>query len=369
MKKTIEQLLKPVIQEDIQYLLDKQQEAYKIGITNDFKVSTEKDDAYTIHAIVKTGAGTRANVPGIKAIRSPITIVFQVPINYLQKAIAAINLYAEMTNTAASQITDDNPDDEVEGPITYEYKFEWGTTIPTGIPYDTQVAVTDNPKIKEETIQVEQVLLTGSIIYTEDLAIEDNEIFMLIPETAVPFTWEQTTQSQWLQYGIPSGPYDLDQTDQVMPNTALLPPAGEAPANTVARITYNAYADVMIEVYYKPVGSDGYVKFNAIVDDQEEIQPQIETLNLVDQYKPNYKVVGDVQSMALNILRIPGDIVHDKLMAKFYETRDTQSFSATFKTVCHSLNQQQTGIQVLITNLKKNKVGGFEYISFSAMRR
>jgi hypothetical protein len=369
MKKTIEQILKPVIQEDIQYLLDRQQEAFKIRITNDFKVSTENDDANTIHAIIKTGAGTRATVPGIKAIRSPITIIFQVPINYLQKAIAAINLYAEITNTTPSQIIDDNADDETEGPITYEYKFEWGTSIPTGLPYDTQVVVLDDPNIQEETIQVEQILLTGAIIYTEDLAIEDNEVFMFIAEEAVPFTWVQTTQSYWQIYGTPGSIYDLDQTDQPMPNPAILPSAADAPENTAARIIYNAYADTMVEVYYKREGKDGYVKINGVVDDQEEIQPSIETINLVDQYKPNHKVVGDIQVLSMNILRIPGDPVHDKLMSKFYETRNTQSFDATIKTVCHSLNETKSGIHVVITNLKRNKVGGFEYLSFSAMRR
>ena len=299
MKKTIEQLLKPVILTDIQSLLTQagaDGDLYTLKLTNDLKFQEKAETRFTISAIIKTGQGTRSDIPGINALQSSIMIIFQMDANYVQEFLTIINTYCSLTNAYKSTVVDDLSDDDTETSITYEYRFSWGLATPTGTPFDVNVAVTGEPGVTSETIQMEQVILTGSVYYSDVLKMDDNQLYLYIP-------------------------------------------------------------------------AKGYIQVIGIQDYEDDLSPMVTSTSLVDQYQPEYDVTGDTLTGTYNLIRIPGDEVHDYLVKLMHSSRTSSSFDMNVKILVNSLSITETDVPVILSNIKLRKVQGFEYISFSLTRR
>jgi hypothetical protein len=106
-----------------------------------------------------------------------------------------------------------------------------------------------------------------------------------------------------------------------------------------------------------------------LTESSEDLLPSLETVNLIEEERPDINIISDAQSLSLAVVRIPGDYLHDWLLKKMYESRSETSFDGLMKHVVHSLEIEQSDIDVIISNIRKIKRGGFEYIAFTVTRR
>jgi hypothetical protein len=477
MKKTIEQLLKPIIKADLQSLLDQagiESDKYTLKLTNDLRRQQLSDDRFTISAIIKTGSGTRSDIPGLNAIESSIMILFQLDANYIQRFISILNTYCQLTNSYKATVTDDMADDPMTPAVTYEYQFKWGLAVPNGTPYDVSVKVTNEPGITQETIQMEQVVLTGSVIYSDVLKLDDEEIFIEVPGTergqlnkwadsgsatflakqeksrmTLPFGfsfsfrkvtdfgtfdnlaiavvaadeyvtanggstvglyWRATANMPLVDYSIEGFSFELldknaeserpigingwliivkddnitgpirhvlfkvvDEPDQLieLPAGNILPHPDLYPLNFGVRIERESPVSPPEDPFYSYYGEirkDDYCILNGITESAEDLSPAIETVNLIEEERPEINIINDSQSMSLAVVRIPGDYVHDWLLRKMYEERSETSFDANIRQIVRSIGIN-INVEMLIGNIKKIKQAGFEYITFAVTRK
>jgi len=477
MKKTIEQLLKPIIKADLQSLLDQagiESDKYTLKLTNDLRRQQLSDDRFTISAIIKTGSGTRSDIPGLNAIESSIMILFQLDANYIQRFISILNTYCQLTNSYKATVTDDMADDPMTPAVTYEYQFKWGLAVPNGTPYDVSVKVTNEPGITQESIQMEQVILTGSVIYSDVLKLDDEESYIEVPgsearEVGIDHNWGESTLTEFLSLaekkrmtlphdflfgfrkitdfstfqnlgiatisaddfvsthgGSPIGLYWQATADMVLseysaegfqgelldkttggtytilnggwliivrdeeitgsirhvlfkvvndPATLLALPEGNIlphpdlyPLDFGVRIERETPASPPEDPFYSYYGItvlDDYCKVNGLQDSDEMLTPNITATPLVEEYAPKIDVTGDTQNMTVQVVRIPGDPLHDFLCTLFYADRTSATYSTNMRRRVYSLGLQSGTIPVLISNIRKRKTGGFEYLSFT----
>ncbi|MFA7212153.1 MAG: hypothetical protein WC110_11980, partial [Bacteroidales bacterium] len=110
---------------------------------------------------------------------------------------------------------------------------------------------------------------------------------------------------------------------------------------------------------------DDFCKVNGLQDSDEMLTPNITATPLVEEYAPKIDVTGDSQNMTVQVVRIPGDPLHDFLCALFYANRTSATYSTNMQRRVYSLGLQSGTIPVLISNIRKRKTGGFEYLSFT----
>lgn len=359
--KTIEQLLKPVIKGDLQALLTSagvEGDTYTLKLTNDFRHEEPSDDRFTIAGLIRTGDGTRTSVPGINALQSTIQIVLRVDVNYTQKLLSILNQFCRLTNANKYTVTDEQPEDPLAEILTYEYSINWNVPIPSGTQSDV-VVKSNEPGIKSETISVEHVIVTGTLTYSDSLKLDDEEVFFKINVPMLIQEWIDSDEAYW------------NSMSEDMRGTAegTTPPAENYADGFAMRIFYDGWGYEYIKKRTRNTTALTYTKLLGITASAEDLTPSIETVNLIEEERMEINIIGDAQSMSIAVVRIPGDYVHDWLLRKMYEVRSETSFDAVMKHVVHSLDIEQSDIDVIISNVKKIKQAGFEYISFSLTRK
>ena len=183
MKQTIEQLLKATIAGDIQAHLVTEASGYTLSTVNDLRFNTEADTIKVIQACIKTGNGTRSNVPDFEAGQSAVTIIFQLDANYLQRFLQVLNDYCSQSTAQPGTVIDTRDDEPTEDDITYKYRLEWGAAITSGTPQDVQFAAEAGTGLQYETGAVEQVILTGTVYYSTNFIQDDETVFVKISAT------------------------------------------------------------------------------------------------------------------------------------------------------------------------------------------
>jgi hypothetical protein len=398
-------------------------------------------------------------------------ILFQLDANYIQRFISILNTYCQVTNSYKATVTDDIADDPLTPAVTYEYRFKWALAVPNGTPYDVSVKVTNEPGITQESIQMEQVVLTGSVIYSDVLKLDDEEYYIEVPgsEAFVYLSWFGSTSTEFLtlaekmrmtlphdfsfefrkisdfgafdnlalatiyadEYvstngGSTIGIYWRATADMILSeysteafqgelldkNTLgtctilsggwliivrdeeitgsirhvlfkvvndpvnlwpletgnILPRPDLYPLNFGIRIERETPASPPEDPffsYYGITAHNGFCKVNGIQDSDELLTPSVNVTQLIEEYAPKIDVTGDAQNMTVQVVRIPGDPLHDFLCALFYANRTSATYSTNMRRRVHSLNLKSGIIAVLISNISKRKTGGFEYLSFT----
>jgi len=358
--KTIEQLLKPIISADIQYLLNEQIKVkdFTLQLTNDFNMASKVNDKYIIQAILKTGQGTRSTIKGITANQAPMSIVFQVPLNNVQEFLALLNKYCLATNAYWAEVTDDMQDEDTSTSIEYQYQFAWGVAIPNQIPYDITVKAED--KVKSESIEVEQIVLTGQVTYTSSIKMDDEEYYLYLTG-AVPTNVKSLLDSTVEYYQSQGEAYKEEIGIEELPLDLTNYSIGFA-----IKVNDESTTDYYI-VGYTTTLADGYVKIEGIVSDTEDLAPTVNSTTLLSQYQPEKDVSGDTQSLQITIAVMTSNTLHQRLLQLFYTSRTGSSFDFKIRQTRASMSIDTDDIDVIIA-INKFKQNGFEYLRITITR-
>lgn len=178
-KRTIEQLMKPVIKADLLSLLSGS--GYNLRMGNDIMHADASDTKKTIVCILRTGKGTRSDIDGVVAVGSTVSMAFRVNQNYVQDFLKVLNTYCEASMQFYGTVTDDMEDEPESPAVTYTYKLLWDTATSQGIPFEVSLKY-EGPRIdlKNESNPMTFVYLTGYIRYADKLFFDDEELFFLI---------------------------------------------------------------------------------------------------------------------------------------------------------------------------------------------
>lgn len=177
-KRTIEQLMKPVIKTDLLSLLSGTDYTLRIG--NDIMHADSTDTKKTIVCVIRTGKGARSDIDGVVAIGSTLSLAFRIDQNYTQEFMKVLNSYCEASMQFYGSVTDDMEDEPQATTITYTYKLLWDTAT-AGTPFNVQLKYDGTrTDINTESVPMTFVYLTGYIRYADKLFIDDEELFFSI---------------------------------------------------------------------------------------------------------------------------------------------------------------------------------------------
>lgn len=187
-KKTIEQLLKPVIAADLQVLLTAEHAtnpkfpAVTLALVNDIRMAAQTDASTTIPGVIQTGKAVNSSVYGIVMRRVPASITFRIENNYLQAFLAILNTYAVAVNNYNNTVVDGMETDATEDDITYQYYFQWDTAQPVGDPFPVTVkkTVVKKDEAKEDSVLMRVVQFTGTIFHGINLPLRDTIVSLYI---------------------------------------------------------------------------------------------------------------------------------------------------------------------------------------------
>ncbi|MDP3129763.1 MAG: hypothetical protein Q8N15_00365 [Bacillota bacterium] len=304
--KTIEQLMKPVILADLQYLINliPATEQPELKLTNDLRHAEATDTEKTIAALMMTGRPVRSN-QAVHAINVPLTMMFRVSSGRLQKLLRLLNQYCVATNTYKSTVIDQREDESTELPITYQYRLFWDGPTPTGAVYPVRVAVFNNTAIKSDSADMQLVIMTGSITYTKDLALDEESRFLRVP---------------------------LDAEGK----------------------------------YASTNGTLNYVEIAGVGEVSGEIAAALDATSLVEEFKASMAVAGDSEGFSIQFVRIAGNPAHDMIMDLWYKARAIGTMRMQMKFTNSELVKTEYR-DVIVTNVKKIERGGFLYVTVSGM--
>lgn len=153
--KSFEQAYKSILKKDLENLLGR-----KIFITNDIAYRPLEQDKTNIVAVVKTGQGTKSNVPNYDLTTLPLHITFIIEANYLQEFLGSLNLYIKDINGVANSIVLEDRDGEA---LNY-YRVVFNTPNAYGGTFDLQTS--------KETFKAVMVLLTGRVVYSSNVLLD-----------------------------------------------------------------------------------------------------------------------------------------------------------------------------------------------------
>ena len=187
-KKTIEQLLKPVIAADLQALLTAEHATnpnfpvMTLSLVNDIRMASQNDIAGTVPGVVQTGKATNSSIYGIVMRKVPASIMFRVENNYLQEFLAILNTYAAAVNNYNNTVVDGMETDSTADDITYQYYFQWDTAQPVGDPFSVTVkkTVVKKDEAKEDTVIMRIVAFSGAIFHGINLPLRDTVVSLYI---------------------------------------------------------------------------------------------------------------------------------------------------------------------------------------------
>jgi hypothetical protein len=366
--KTIEQLLTPLIKEDIQYLLnlENRETKYTLLLTDNLNSQSKNNDKYDIQAVTQSGQGSLTQIPGTKAVQTPLQLIFQIPAYYQKDFIKIINTYILATNAVWSSVTDDLEDNDVATEEVYQYRLVWRAPIINGSPYNIQVK---SDEFDSESLSVVQLILTGEVIHTSSFAMDDEDFYIFLEDVELEVNdWNSSDETTY-------NSTSEDMKESII-NTESFPsvpsgyPAANYPVGYMLKVSDGSLPESV--VYYiielETVIQDTYVKIEGITSESEPLGPVINQTNLIDQYNTQKDVAGDNQTLNLTLAIQTSNILHERLLRLYYESRTSTSFDVLVKRVRKSLSIVQSGIEMTMT-LNRYKQNGFEYLTLTLNRK
>lgn len=341
--KTIEQLLKPIIQQTIQTLLTGYSEntgssLYTLKMANNLRFFDKNDTAKVIPAIIQGGTQKRSTTRDLLEWQKTFAINFRVEVNYLQEVMAILETYMMATNRYVSEVTDTRDHEPIESDVVYKYYFVWDFANKSGDPvFDEVKADSNNEGIERETRQFQYVYLSGSVYYSVGAPIDDHRfgIYLLSGTAPGPNKWSGVSESDYnaattkLDFGIA-----IDEL------TVELPDATEYVTYSVGRVYltteeeyryFKAVPDGVVDVYE-------YVPLLGKVQNQTQLQPSFNVTPLVNQGFPEYGLIASSFTKTYTVGRILGNVLHDFLMRKYFEGDTETKYDCQVEIKIISLN-------------------------------
>jgi hypothetical protein len=355
--KTIEQLLVASIETAIDTLTTVYN--YDTVLVNDIRFASVGDSITTIHGIMKTGTGVRSPIPGFDAIQAPISLMFQVDANFLQRFLGCVNIYCAAVNGVVASVTDAETDPDA----TYSYQMFWNTPIASGAPYSVDFK-SNKVGINRESANVVLVVLTGSVLYSSKQTLDDRKLYIEIPVPTPLNEWIASDATYW-NAQAESNRATFTGSDPDDYALATTKPVGFALRETDGSIptTY---------VYYKvatPTSPDvnTYVELLGITNYAEELQPTFasdQPISALERtlYFENYQINYQVQ-FAWN----KDNLLHNYFVKKTHETISLTSADIEARFVITSLSISDDA-SCKIANLRIVGKPGFETIALTLVR-
>lgn len=376
MKATIEQLLKPVIKEDIQSLLsayaaNSNTEEYSLKVANDIRHQDKEDNMFTISAVITTGDDRPNGTKDVMAWNKSLMMIFRVPVNYIQEFAGIIKDYCDATWDRVSTVTDTRDTEPAEADIAYQYRFTWLSAKPQGEPYSTIVKALPGNDYTEESLMVREFVVIGSMFYSSNVPMDDQSFSLALQTGTEPDqatnTWENSTITI---YNLTDVTKRVEKTINALADlSALLVsfPATGYVQNTVMRIfvldeSMNVYKEAKA-ASTKPTYE--YIPLLGRFDDQAVIQPAFTPTKLVDQDTPEYDLDAVNRSKSFSVYRILNDVLHNHLLSLFYTSDTASKFDCIIKMTVASLSITKY-YNAKITNISYKGTPN-ETISFSVI--
>lgn len=349
-KKTIEQLLKPVIAASIQSLLtahaeNTTTEEYTLKLANDIRHQDKEDNKFTIPAVIQTGDDRPTGTKDVMAWNKSIMIVCRIDVNYVQNFGAVIKTFADETFDRVYEVTDSRDSEPAESDITYQYRFVWSSAKPQGEPRSVSVkAATANSEYTKESIQVVDFVIVGSILYSSNLPMEDQAFYLNIQTGTAPDETTNTWNNSTIEIYEGTDPsLQVDKSVNSIADVAALlvtfPATGYAPY-TCMRIFL---VDTSTYVYKLAVASGtkpvlSYVPLLGRIKSNKNIQPVFNVSKLAEETEKEYDLdsVGKVKT--LTIQRILDDLLHNYLVLMYYTVDTATKFDCQVRMTVSSLS-------------------------------
>jgi hypothetical protein len=357
--KTIEQLLVASIETAIDTLTTVYN--YDTVITNDIRFKTVGESISIISGIMKTGSGVRSPIPGFDAIQAPMSLMFQVDANFLQRFLGCVNIYCAAVNGVVSSVTDA----ETEPDTTYSYQMFWNTAIASGAPYSVDFK-SNKVGINRESANVVLVVLTGSVLFSSKQTLDDRKIYIEIPVPTPLNDWVSSDVTYW--------------NAQASANRDTFSDAGEDPddyalatAKAVGFALRVTDGTIPAEYTYYKVGTptspdvDTYVELLGVTSYAEELQPTFASDQAItsasrslffESYQINYQV-----QFAWN----KDNFLHNFIVKIPHQTITTTSFDKEVRFVITSLSISDD-VSCKIANLRITGKPGFETVALTLVR-
>lgn len=348
---TIEQLLKSTIETaitaytDNYYYID-EDHTRTVHIVNDLHFH---DKNYTLADIIglwKTGAGIRSNIPNFNAVQSPVQILFEVDVNFVQTFLACLQLYTSTTNGVVASVTDTMDTSGTADDVVYSYRIDWELPIASGSPYPTTVKSLKTG-IDSESADVMLVVLRGSILYTSDQTLDDRKIYI---QNKTSFPWVASTETYWNANGTIGSAYDIAGTSsEDLPDA---PSAGIA-ARVLRVATY---------LYY--VSDPQYDLLNGVTSYAEKTVPQYTSTQADSSLELSYNLESYSTIYSMSFTRDKADTVHTALTKLPHGTITSTTFDQTLKIVVTSLSVSHV-VSGKITEINVLQNGNFETVNIT----
>ena len=377
MKATIEQLLKPVIKEDIQSLLsayaaNSNTEEYSLKVANDIRHQDKEDNMFTISAVITTGDDRPNGTKDVMAWNKSLMMIFRVPVNYIQEFAGIIKDYCDATWDRVSTVTDTRDTEPAEADIAYQYRFTWLSAKPQGEPYSTIVKALPGNDYTEESLMVREFVVIGSMFYSSNVPMDDQAFSVALQIGTEPDldtrVWLNAIEDDWNEAVGELKLSNIYQTNLSMLTTWLSGhPATNYPVGTVLKATLTESSTIV----YKIVGTTGtqphfeYIPLLGRFDDQAIIQPAFTPTKLVDQDTPEYDLDAVNRSKSFSVYRILNDVLHNHLLSLFYTSDTASKFDCIIKMTVASLSITKY-YNAKITNISYKGTPN-EIISFSVI--
>lgn len=349
-KKTIEQLLKPVIGASIQALLtahaeNTSSEAYTLKLANDIRHQDKTDTKFTIPAVIQTGDDRPTGTRDVMAWNKSVMIICRVPVNYVQDFGAVIKTFIDETFDRVYEVTDSRDSEPSESDITYQYRFVWSAAKPQGEPRSVVVkADLETREYATESIQVVEFIIIGSILYSSNLPMEDQAFYLNIETGTEPDqdtnTW---TTSDVTTYEATNELLRVDKTVNGLADISALlvsfPATGYAPY-TCMRIFV---VDLSSYVYKLAVASGTkpvytYVPLLGRIKSSKNIQPTFNVSKLAEETEKEYDLDSVGRVKTLTVQRILDNALHNYLVLMYYTSDTATKFDCQVRMTVTSLS-------------------------------
>lgn len=376
MKATIEQLLKPVIKEDIQSLLsayaaNSNTEEYSLKVANDIRHQDKEDNMFTISSVITTGDDRPNGTKDVMAWNKSLMMIFRVPVNYIQEFAGIIKDYCDATWDRVSTVTDTRDTEPAEADIAYQYRFTWLSAKPQGEPYSTIVKALPGNDYTEESLMVREFVVIGSMFYSSNVPMDDQAFSVALQTGTTPdpdtntwatsdvSTYESTDELLRVKKTV-NGLLDIHALLVSFPATGYVPYT----CMRIFVVDLSSYVyKIAIAASTKPTYE--YIPLLGRFDDQAVIQPAFTPTKLVDQDTPEYDLDAVNRSKSFSVYRILNDVLHNHLLSLFYTSDTASKFDCIIKMTVASLSITKY-YNAKITNISYKGTPN-ETISFSVI--
>ena len=360
--KTIEQLLKTTIQNALNVYVNAYHYEtvsaenaadetidYTVQLTNDLRFHDKNSGANVIPGRLNTGSGVCSNIPGFHAVQSALSVMFEVPTEFLQQFLGCLALYIGTNNGVVSTVTDTLETDATADDITYSYKIDYDIPIPSGSPYKT-VVKSIREGVSTETAEVMMVLLRGTLTYSEDQNLDDRTVYI---ESLTSFPWEASNSANWNAAG------NAAITVNGATNNASSNLNAASTSWIEGRVFFNnAYA------YYR---SNGYTELEGITSFVPSIDYAVASTQGVNNAAMDYAFENAIQTYSVAFTRNKTDALHARIAAMPYA--NVASNSADMNMMVHVTSLSVNAVMpVKVTKIQCPDAGGFETVNMTVIK-